>query len=86
MRKSRADSDRDGLGAAIVKVDERDRDGRLVHEGEFQSEFPDHQAAVETIELHLRQFESAGYDPTGDFWWGRSSPEHLTRFFIRLIK
>lgn len=65
--KSRADSGRGRLGTAIGKVEERDRDGRLVHEGVFQSEFPDRQAAVEAIELHLKQFESAGYDPRGIF-------------------
>jgi hypothetical protein len=71
------------LDAVIVKVEEFDRDGKLVHESDFTGEFPDRQAAAAAIEPHLRQFGLSGYNLTADFWWGRSSSGHETRFFIR---
>lgn len=80
---SHTSSDRDRSGAVIVKVEEMNRDGQCVHEGDFTGEFPDRHAAAAAIKLHLQQFASSGHDETGDFWWGRAANGCETRFFIR---
>ena len=65
------------------RLEEMDRDGQCVHEGDFTGEFPDRDAAAAAIKLHLQQFASSGHDETGDFWWGRAANGCETRFFIR---
>jgi hypothetical protein len=41
------------------------------------------QQAVRYVEAEVNQYHDLGYNPEGDFWWGRAKDGHGIRLQIR---